>query len=201
MNRRAFREEMALKGRNRKRFVRRNLLLHECLRCQQLPDRAKIIFLVGGNAKSPSRREQAMHRFKKSGLHDAPALVFPFQPGIGKKQMNDIGGTGREEILNGIAALNSHDAQVPNFKPRRLFAGSSDAAAELFDAEEISLRKICRELRDESAISATEIDLERRDSAKDKGKIERRKVVRWSELDFRVASCIRCRLDRGNLLE
>ncbi len=142
-----------------------------------------------------------MNRFQECRLNQAPPFMFSLRPGVGKKKMHDLGRAGGKEILNRVTALDPENAQVPHIESERFLAGASDPATKFFDPEEISLREPCGQLGEECPISAAEIDFQRRTSTKKLREIQRRKVIGGYELDFRAASCIRLRVNRGRLVE
>ena len=125
-----------------------------------------------------------MDQSKKIGAHDAPALVLFLRPRIGEKQMHHIDRSSRKQILNGVGAFDAQDADVRQRQTGRLFAGPPHATGELFDAEEISLRKSLSQRGKKSPVAASDIDLERRWAWKDLSQIERREIVRWNQFDF-----------------
>ena len=201
INRRTLGEKMAFESGHRERVARRSRFFNEHLRRNQVLNRTKIIFLIGRDPKPPVRREQSMNGFEKRRLHLTAAFMFSFRPRIGKQKMDHINRGRREQVLNGVTALDPQQPEIAQIEPERLLATSSNATTKLFDAEKIPLRKLCRQLRDEGTVSATEIDFERRDSAKKFCQIEWGKIIRGNELNSTVAACLARRIKRGKLLE
>ncbi len=115
--------------------------LHKCRRQNQLAHGREIIFLVGRDAKAAVRHEQPVHQGQEIGAHDAPAPMLFLRPRIGEKQMHHVDRSGREQILNGVGALDAQDADVRQRQAGRFLAGPPHPAGQFLEAKKIPFWK------------------------------------------------------------
>ena len=177
---------MPFESRHRERLVRRGRNFNKHLRQDQLANGDEIFLLVRRNADTTPRDEHAMNGLEKGRLYDPAAFVFPLRPWIGKKKMRHLNRPWRKQVLDRVAALDPEEADIAQPEPGRLLAAAQDAASELLDSKEISLRKFGRELNNETAITAAEINLEWSSSSEDLPEIEPSKIIFRNKFELRA---------------
>ena len=78
-----------------------------------------VILVIGFEEELAAGYEDLLDRGQELLLHETPAVVARFGPGIRKEEMQAAHRGGREEPLDGVAGFEAEDAQVAQVRPGR----------------------------------------------------------------------------------
>ncbi len=118
-------------------------------------------------------------------------MVTPFRPRIGKEKVTDGNRSGRQERAERGQNFHLQHARVRQPSVADFPTNRPHPSWHAFHAEKIPLRKLGRERCQERAITASEIDLQRRRTVENGAEIERLLRILQSELCVGKGSSIR----------
>jgi len=114
-----------------------------------------------------------MNRIQKLIRNNPATMMAAFWPRIGEEQIKCFDRCFREQIANGVTALDVENADVVEM--HGFPAGFGDAAHQFFNAKEIALWVLRSQLAQEQAFAAAQIDVQWRLAPEGREKIERSK--------------------------
>lgn len=132
-----------------------------------------------------------MNRREKIPGKETARRMAPFRPGIGKHEMKNRDRTRGQQVINGIRNFEPHNTRIRKAGALELATSAPHPSNEPFDSQEISRCVLRRDGGEKRAVSAPEIDLERRAAAVDRFEIERRKTIGRDELRLACYGCRR----------
>ena len=118
-----------------------------------------------------------MNRLKEFFGDDAPALMTPFRPGVGKEQIKNGNGIWRKQMRDRVGSFDPQHARVVEISMHDFPACAPDATEKTLDAEEIALRILFGQCDEKRTVAASEIDFERSAARKDRLEIEDLEII------------------------
>ena len=135
-----------------------------------------ILLPVGRHMEDAAQLQFTFHQFGKRRLNDTALIMTRFVPRVREKQLHHAQGVIRNHGMQHFHRIVAHDAQVLH----ALFFGGRQTGADArrmhFNAEEILLRLLFRHRHQRRPHTKTNLQRDRRFTAKQGGEIERRFV-------------------------
>ncbi len=194
MSARALRAKMFFKGGERKR-VRAHFLSRPMRRAGCPVSQVREIgSLITRKMKQAVWPQSAMHCVQEGIRHDAPILMTPLRPGIGKEQMDRGDRLRRDEVADRVGTFEAQNTRVvqPALPDPR--ANPAYPAKQTFDTEKIPVRITCRHFGEKSSVATAQIDFNRAIASKDVAPRKRREKILRDEFSRRCRRRKRSRL-------
>jgi hypothetical protein len=140
-----------------------------------LLDLLEVIELIGRNPQDSFIHKRVMNGIEKIVGDDSAPMMPAFGPWVRKQQVECFDGSFRQQIANGIRALDTKNAHI--FERGRFAADLSHAANQLFGTEKVLVRILAGQFTQEGAIATAKIDMQRRGTSKNGEEIERGEIA------------------------
>ena len=127
---------------------------------EPLPDRLKIIVVVGSDPQSPGYFEDAQGLFEKTLVEQAALVVFLLRPGIQKIDVEGVDGPGGQEELDELTGVTVDEAKVGKTPLQSPVMSQSQVLPRHLDADEVVLWSTLRRVEQEAPLAKAEFNLD-----------------------------------------
>ncbi len=131
----------------------------------------EVIRFIRGDAEKAVGGERLNDGIEKVAVHDAAPVMSPFRPRIRKAKIKHTDGPWRQEVSNCVGRFDQEDANV--WQVAGLVTGAANAPGQPLNTQEIMLRLARGQSGEECAVTAAEVNLERRAPPEDRRDLQR----------------------------